>query len=141
MAAAERDPDIRGTMDDAIRAALERGGVIDITTTGRTSGLARRLEIVYHVFDGRIYISGMPVAGRERAWLRNLRADPRLTFHLKKGPVADLPATARVIDDPAERHEVLARVAQVWRRDPAEMEAHSPLIEVRIDGYEAGRAA
>ena len=128
-------------MDDTIRAALQRGGVIDITTTGRTSGLPRRLEIVYHVFDGRIYISGMPVAGRERAWLKNLRANPRLTFHLTKGPVADLPATARVIDDPVERHEILARVAQVWRRDPVEMEAHSPLIEVTVEGHEVGRAA
>jgi deazaflavin-dependent oxidoreductase (nitroreductase family) len=128
-------------MDDTIRTALRRGQVIDITTTGRKTGQPRRLEIVYHVFGGRIYISGMPRADRERAWLQNLRANPRFTFHLTKGPVADLPATARVIDDPAERHEVLARVAQVWRRDPAEMEAHSPLIEVLIDGYEASRAA
>jgi deazaflavin-dependent oxidoreductase (nitroreductase family) len=128
-------------MDDAIRAALRQGQVIDITTTGRRSGQPRRLEIVFHVFDGRIYISGMPRADRERAWLQNLRADPRLTFHLKNGPVADLPATARVIDDPTERHEVLAKIAQVWRRDPVEMEAHSPLIEVTIDGAEVGRAA
>ncbi|MBI3745078.1 MAG: nitroreductase family deazaflavin-dependent oxidoreductase [Chloroflexi bacterium] len=126
-------------MDDTIHAALQRGGVIDITTTGWSSGLSRRLEIVYHVFDGRIYISGMPVAGRERAWLKNLRANPRMTFHLTKGPVADLPATARVIDDPAERHEILGHVARVWRRDPAEMEAHSPLIEVTVEGYEAGQ--
>ena len=128
-------------MDDAIRAALRQGQVIDITTTGRKSREPRRVEIVFHAFDGRIYISGMPRADRERDWLRNLRADPRLTFHLKNGPVADLPAIARVIDDPAERHEVLARIARVWRRDPVEMEAHSPLIEVVIDGYEVGRAA
>ena len=128
-------------MDDAIRAALRQGQVIDITTTGRTSGEPRRLEIVFHVFDGRIYISGMPRADRQRAWLLNLRANPRLTFHLKNGPVADLPATARVIDDPAERHEVLAKIARVWRRDPREMEAHSPLIEVTIDGADVGQAA
>jgi len=128
-------------MDDAIRAALRQGQVIDITTTGRTSGEPRRVEIVFHVFDGRIYISGMPRADRERAWLKNLRADPRMTVHLKNGPVADLAATARVIDDPAERHEILPRVARVWRRDPVEMEAHSPLIEVLVDGYAAPRAA
>ena len=128
-------------MDDTIRRALQRGGAIDITTTGRVSGAPRRIEIVFHVFDGRIYISGMPDADRERAWLINLRADPRLTFHLTKGPIADLPATARIITDPAERREVLARVARVWRQDAATMEAHSPLIEVRIDGYEADRAA
>jgi deazaflavin-dependent oxidoreductase (nitroreductase family) len=128
-------------MDDAVRAALRQGQVIDITTTGRKTGLPRRVEIVFHVFDGRIYISGIPRAERERAWLKNLRADPRMTVHLKNGPVADLPATARVIDDPAERHQVIPLIARVWRRDPVEMEAHSPLIEVLVEGYVASRAA
>ena len=128
-------------MDDAIRAALRTGQVIDITTTGRKSGLPRRVEIVFHVFDGRIYISGMPRADRQRAWLQNLRADPRFTFHLKNGPVVDLAATARVIDDPEERHRIVPLIARVWRRDPVEMEAHSPLIEVLIDGLGASRAA
>ena len=127
-------------MDPAVEQALTRGQVIDITTTGRTSGEPRRVEIVYHVFDGRIYISGM-ASPKPRAWLRNLEADPRLTFHLKRGPVADLAATARVITDRDERREILARVAAVWRRDPAEMEAQSPLIEVTVDGYEGHRAA
>jgi len=128
-------------MDENIRRTLAHGGVIDITTTGRISGQPRRIEIVYHVFEERIYISGMPRADRERAWLINLRANPRLTFHLKRGPVADLPGTAREITDPAERHAVLERVARVWNQDPARMEAHSPLIEVVIEGYEADRAA
>ena len=127
-------------MDPTIEQALTRGQVIDITTTGRTSGQPRRVEIVYHVFDGRIYISGM-ASPKPRAWLRNLEADPRLTFHLKKGPVADLGATARVITDSVERHEILAKVAAVWKRDPALMEAQSPLIEVMIDGHEGHRAA
>lgn len=127
-------------MDAAIQQALSRGQLIDMTTTGRTSGLPRRVEIVYHVFDGRIYISGMP-SPRPRAWLRNLEADPHLTIHLKRGPVADLPATARVITDPIERHEVLVQVARAWNRDASAMEANSPLIEVVVDGYEGSRAA
>lgn len=35
-------------MDDSIRRALMRGGVIDITTVGRRSGRPRRIEIVFH---------------------------------------------------------------------------------------------
>ena len=70
-------------MDPAIAQALTRGQLIDITTTGRTSGEPRRVEIVYHVLDGRIFISGLP-SPEPRAWLQNLEADPRLTFHLKK---------------------------------------------------------
>jgi deazaflavin-dependent oxidoreductase (nitroreductase family) len=128
-------------MDESIRRALSHGHVIDITTTGRSTGRPRRIEIVFHVFDGRIYISGMPRADRVRAWLRNLEADPRMTFHLKAIVTADLPATARVITDPAERREVLEKVARAWRRDADEMVAHSPLIEVTIEGYSADRAA
>jgi deazaflavin-dependent oxidoreductase (nitroreductase family) len=128
-------------MDDPISAALSRGGVIDITTIGRTSGEPRRLEIVFHRIDGRIWISGLP-SPRRRSWIANLAEDPHLTVHLK-GPiaVADLPATARIVDDPAERREVLERVARAWRRtDVDAMVAMSPLIEVTIDGAAGSRA-
>jgi deazaflavin-dependent oxidoreductase (nitroreductase family) len=121
-------------LDAAIRRVLRHGHTIDITTTGRRTGLPRRIEIAFHSFDGHLYISGMP-SRRTRAWLHNLRANPRFTFHLKQLLQADLPATAREITDPAERHEVLAKVARVWRQDPAAMERFSPLIEATIDGY------
>ena len=55
---------------------------------------------------------------------------------MAKGPgaVADLPATARVVTDEAERRHILERVAQAWRRsDVDRMVAYSPLIEVTID--------
>ena len=122
-------------MDQAIRNALARNGVIDITTTGRKTGRPRRIEIVYHVIGGRIYISGMPRADRKRAWLWNLESEPKFTVHLKRGITADLPATARVITDPAERRVVLEDVARNWRRTDVDfMVAHSPLVEVTIEG-------
>jgi deazaflavin-dependent oxidoreductase (nitroreductase family) len=126
-------PDADPALVDAIRRVLRHGHTIDITTIGRRSGEPRRIEIVFHSFDGRLYISGMP-SPRTRAWLHNLRANPRLTFHLKQLIQADLPATAREVTDPAERHEVLTKVAKVWRRDPEQMERFSPLVEVTIDG-------
>jgi deazaflavin-dependent oxidoreductase (nitroreductase family) len=122
-------------MDDSVRAALSRGGTIDITTTGRKSGKPRRIEIVFHRIDGRMWISGLP-SSRRRSWLANLADDPRLIVHLK-GPiaVADLPATARIVDDPVERRAILERVARAWRRtDLDRMVAQSPLIEVMLDG-------
>ena len=125
-------------MDDSIRRALAEGGTIDITTTGRRSGQPRRIEIVFHVIGGRTYISGMPRADRKRSWLSNLEADPRLTVHLKRGVVADLPATARIVTDIAERRAILEHVARSWRRtDVDAMVAHSPLIEVTIDGLDS----
>jgi deazaflavin-dependent oxidoreductase (nitroreductase family) len=121
-------------MNDDIRTALSSGGTIDITTTGRRTGEPRRIEIVFHRIDDRIWISGMP-SPRRRAWIANLADDPRLTVHLK-GPraVADLPATARIVDDPTERRHILEGVAQAWRRtDVDQMVAMSPLIEVSIE--------
>lgn len=121
-------------MDEAVRRALAQGGIIDITTTGRRTGLPRRIEIALHSIGGRLYISGMPRADRKRSWLANLEADPRLVVHLKRGIVADLPAVARVITDEAERREVLRAVARAWGRTDLEaMVAHSPLIEVTIE--------
>lgn len=118
---------------EAIAEALSRGQVIDITTTGRKSGKPRRIEIVFHNIGGRIYVSGIPRRER-RDWLSNLEADPRLTFHLKGGVKADLAATARVIEDEAERREVLPHVARAWKRNDLEdMVRYSPLIEVTFD--------
>jgi deazaflavin-dependent oxidoreductase (nitroreductase family) len=125
-------------MDDSILRVLAQSGLVDITTTGRRTGQPRRIEIAYHAIGGRIYISGMPRADRKRAWLWNLEADPKFTFHLKGDVATDLPATARVITDEAERREVLEHVARAWKRtDLDAMIAHSPLIEVTIDGRPA----
>jgi deazaflavin-dependent oxidoreductase (nitroreductase family) len=115
-----------------IADALKRGHLIDITTTGRKTGEARRLEIMFHNIDGRLYISGQP-ARRRRSWLANLDANPEFTFHLKGKVRADLPATARVIDTEAERREILPHVARAWKRDDLEdMVRYSPLIEVTL---------
>ena len=73
--------------------------------------------------------------GFPRSWIANLDANPHFTFHLK-GPVkADLPATARIITDEAERRKLLAPIARTWkRRDLDNMVETSPLIEATFDG-------
>jgi deazaflavin-dependent oxidoreductase (nitroreductase family) len=120
-------------LDPTIRDALTRGGRIDITTTGRKSGEPRRIEIVFHAVEGRLYISGMP--GFKRSYIANLAARPHFTFHLKDGVHADLGATARVITDEAERRQVLPHIARSWNRTDIEtMVESSPLFEVTIDG-------
>jgi deazaflavin-dependent oxidoreductase (nitroreductase family) len=122
------DPESR----EAIRAALQRGGLIDITTTGRRSGRPRRIEIAFFNVGGRVYITGFP--GR-RGWLANLRADPRLTVHLKRRVTADLPAQARIVADDAERRLVVGAACRAWNRE-AQLEAfvaRAPVIEVVFD--------
>lgn len=120
------------TQPDSIPSALRAGGIIDITTTGRRSGQPRRIEIAFFNVDGRVYITGYPGT---RAWMANLMADPRLTLHLKKGLVANLPATARIVTDEAERRTVLEQALVAWKRQH-QIEAFvagAPLIEVIFD--------
>lgn len=125
-------------MDERVARALSRGHLIDITTSGRRTGLPRRIEIVFHNIDGRLYISGIPRRGRKRSWLLNLAADPRLTLHLKGVVSADLAAHARVIDGEAERRAIMPAIAAAWRRtDLEEMVRWSPLIEVTVDDLAA----
>jgi deazaflavin-dependent oxidoreductase (nitroreductase family) len=117
---------------EEIDAALQGMHTVDITTTGRKSGKLRTLEIVFHNVDGRIYISGIP-SPKRRSWLANLDADPHMTFHFKGKVRADLPATARVIEDETERRELLPHIARNWgRKDLETMVEQSPLIEVTL---------
>jgi deazaflavin-dependent oxidoreductase (nitroreductase family) len=113
-------------------AALRRGGLIDMTTTGRRSGQPRRIELGLFHIDGRLWITGRP--GR-RDWIANLRADARLTVHLKRGLVADVPARARIVTDEAERRTILRPICAGWQAlDRLELfVAQAPLIEVTPD--------
>ena len=120
--------------DDATRAALEHSQLIDLTTTGRRSGQARRIEIFLHHDDGRLYITGMPRADRTRDWIHNVAAEPHVVVHLKQSVVADVPATARVVTDPDERRPMIEAAARRWKRtDVPEMMQFSPLIVLTVD--------
>lgn len=120
-------------MDENIRTALQHSQVIDLTTTGRRSGLPRRIEIFLHVLDGEHFITGIPRADRTRDWIHNVTADPRVVVHLKQSVEADVPATARVINDPVERRPYIEAAARHWgRTDVEEMLLHSPLIVLTV---------
>lgn len=128
-------------VEDRVRTALRRGHTIDITTIGRRTGEPRRIEIVFHNFGGHIYITGRP-SERTRDWIHNLEADPHLTFHLKRTVQADLPATARIITDEAERRAIFRDVLTVWRTmDLETMTRYSPLIEVTFSELEVPPSA
>ncbi len=129
-------------MDDATRSALHRSQVIDLTTTGRRTGQDRRIEIFLHDLDGLLFITGTPRAGRTRDWIYNIRADPRVVIHLKRGAVADVPASAREITDPDEGRPLIEAAAQRWgRTDVDDMLRHSPLIVLDAGDGSAHRPA
>jgi deazaflavin-dependent oxidoreductase (nitroreductase family) len=134
--------DISQALDIGPGSSL-RERTIDITTTGRRSGEPRRIETCFYRFEDAVYLSGIPAA-RPRAWLHNLAADPHFTFHLKQDVVADLPASATVITDPAERRRVLTRFVADFnaRNGPGsawpeavldDWVAGSPLVKVSFD--------
>jgi deazaflavin-dependent oxidoreductase (nitroreductase family) len=119
-------------MDSAIENALKKDNLIDMTTTGSKSGKPHRIEIAFHNFDGKLYITGSP---GKRDWYANLLANSHFTFHLKQSARADIPATATPITDEVTRREVLSKVVVKWKKQN-ELEAFmqsSPLVEVRLD--------
>ena len=119
-------------MADDVREILTEGELVDITTTGRKSGEARRIEIRLHVLDGQFYLSGRP--GNPRSWLANMAANPEMTLHLKQAIVRDVPSTAAVISDADERRRVFALMLEREERmshvDVDVWAATAPLVEL-----------
>ena len=119
-------------MDSEIDHALKSDSLIDITTIGRKTGKPQKIEIVFHNFDGLLYISGRP---GKRDWYANLVAKPQFTFHLKQSTQADIPARAVPITDEAARRQVMTKVVEKWNQQD-KLEAFvqsSPLVEVRLE--------
>lgn len=109
-------------MDPTIAQALTEGGIVDLITTGRKSGSPRRIEIYLHNLDGDLYLTGRP--GFRRDWVANISANPQVTLHLKRGVQADLPATARIITDPAEKAALILRArVESWGAAPDKAQA------------------
>ena len=109
-------------MNPAIQDALSSGGIVDLTTTGRKSGLARRIEVYLHNFDGDLFLTGRP--GFPRDWVANIGADPNVVLHLKRGVVVDLPATAQVVSEPTEKGRIILRArVESWGVDPEKAKA------------------
>jgi deazaflavin-dependent oxidoreductase (nitroreductase family) len=124
-------------MDAAVEQALKSDRLIDITTIGRKSATPTTIEIVFHNFDGVIYITGTP---GKRDWYANLVATPQFTFHLKQSTKADLSARAIPITDEATRRQVLAKVVEKWQQQEKleDFVQSSPLVEVKFDDAQGG---
>ncbi len=125
-------------MEQTVQEALNRGGVIDITTVGAKSGLERRIEINFVQLGGNYYITGRP--GRRRDWLANMKANPEFTIHLKHGVTADLSAMAREITEQEERNQVMYRIlTEGWGNETAKADhilprwaERAPLVEFTL---------
>ena len=122
-------PDI----SDAARRALSSDKTIDITTTGKQTGHARKTEIWFMYIEGRVFITGTP---GQRDWYANLVSNPDFTFHLKESAKIDLTARATPVTEPEERRRVMSAPETEWYRGQATMDqliTGSPMIEVHFD--------
>jgi deazaflavin-dependent oxidoreductase (nitroreductase family) len=107
--------------------ALRRNRTVDITTTGAKSGTPRRIETWTWIADDRVFLTGSP--GR-RDWYANLKANPDVVVHVKRGEPVDLPARARRVEEAAERREILTRL--ITSGDVERWIAESPLVELEF---------
>jgi deazaflavin-dependent oxidoreductase (nitroreductase family) len=120
--------------DDVVRAELADDPTVDITTTGRRSGLPRRIEIWMLDVDGRFFITGTP--GR-RDWMANLGVDPDLVVHLKRRAHVDLVARATPVTDQATRRAVLEHLSATWYRSQEPLDVlidTAPMVEIAFAG-------
>lgn|SRR5690349_1212933 len=91
-------------MTDELRQALEHQITVEITTIGRRTGRAQRIETWRYRAGGRFWLTGSP--GR-RDWYANLVAHPAFTLHLKD---QDLRVRGRPVTDPEERAAVFGEI-------------------------------
>ena len=129
-------------LSNAAARALGADTTIDLTTTGRTSGLARRIEIWILKVGDRLVITGTP---GPRDWYANLMADPACIIHLKGRFRADVAATAAPVLDPAIRTEVFQHLEATWYRNQGEsletLVAEAPMVELSVQGWPKARDA
>ena len=119
-------------MPEDIRSIFTTPEVVDITTTSRKSGDARRIEIRLHALDGKLYITGRP--GRPRSWYANMVAKPAFTLHLKQDLKRDLQCNAVPITEDGARRTgfelMLPEEESMAHVNVAEWAKVAPLVEV-----------
>ena len=123
---------VEDLVDDKIRQSKPVAGYKNGFFISNQAGDYKLTIGGYTQLDGRFFITGTP--GR-RDWLANLRADPRLTVHLKRRAHRDLDATATEVTDPATRRWVLEHAAAYWYREQRSVDdlvETAPMVEVRF---------
>ena len=116
-------------MSEQEMARLAAIRTIDLTTIGRRSGVATRIEIWWFHVDGRFVITGTPGT---RDWYANVLADPRVIVHTADD---DIVGTATPISDMDFRNRVFTHPDVSWYQTQTELDrlvAASPMIEISL---------
>jgi F420H(2)-dependent quinone reductase len=99
-----------------MNSVMDPVGLLELTTTGRTSGLPRKVSLVY-IKSGSAYVVAASNAGRDRhpAWFFNLRSHPQVQICIKNWQTAAVAELA----DPQRRKglwEQLVRASPMFAR-------------------------
>ena len=103
---------------------------VDLTTIGRRTGTAARIEIWWFHVEDRFVITGTP---GKRDWYANVLTNPRVTIH---APFGDFSGKASIIQDAEFRRRVFTDPTIGWYRSQSELERLielAPMIEVDLD--------
>lgn len=84
---------------DDVKRILDRTGLVELTTTGRKSGLPRSAEVSFSHREGQLFLLAFPWS----QWVRNLRAHP--AAEARVGPLR-LPVEAVFPADPGAAVEL-----------------------------------
>ena len=105
-----------------------------LTTTGRITGEPHRIEIWFGVHEGRIYL--LSGGGDSSDWVKNLKADPRVTVEISDATVRGV---AR-FPMPDSSEDTLARnlLVSKYQKTDELQEWRSRSLTVAIDLAEAG---
>jgi deazaflavin-dependent oxidoreductase (nitroreductase family) len=113
-----------------LREALRDGSVVQLTVTGRVSG-RESTRPIWFVEDGdRLLLS--PVSGSQSNWYRNIVKTPQVRL---SADGAELRATAKPIEDPAQLEDVLEKFREKYGADQVEQyyPNQDAAVEVPLD--------
>jgi deazaflavin-dependent oxidoreductase (nitroreductase family) len=108
--AASRPNEIEASMTQVNIQSVAEEQVFHLTTMGRTTGLAREIEIWFVVSSERFYV--FAETGEAAGWVKNIRRHPNVRVRIGD---RQIDATARVLDHQADR-ELWDRVAAIADR-------------------------
>lgn len=107
-----------------MNSATDPIGMLELTTTGRKSGLPRKVSLVY-IKSGSAYVVAGSNAGRDRhpAWFFNLRSNSSVLVRIKKwqiGAIAEIadPESRKALwEQLVAASPMFARYEKLTRRD------------------------
>jgi deazaflavin-dependent oxidoreductase (nitroreductase family) len=118
-----------------VDARLAREPFCYLTTTGRRTGLPRRIEIWFAAADATSTIYMLAGGGERAGWVQNLRAAPRVTVEIADRRLAGV---ARVVADRSEDATARRLVYEKYRREDDLEEWRDTALPVAVDLDDTG---